>query len=216
MKSGYSIDKIGLYAFLAILITIISLGLFIGTSPDNYNRDMDLTRIKDLRDIGALVEEYKTKNGHYPLTSDSDIPNFVTIVTKKQQKYALERPKIKHKLTDVKVFIKTLETGLGRKIILPFDPQLRTTKRPIFYLYVVKGQEYELIAHLYHEYPFTRQIKKHYSKLTISNRSVAPLKIWDYKSLMSDPEFAKTVSTPLKKPGFIKKMRADIRAQGAF
>ncbi len=216
MKSGYSIDKIGLYAFLGILATIIALGLFVGTSPDQFNKDMDLTRLKDIKAIGALIEEYKTKTGHYPLSSDSNVPNFIAIVTKKQQKYAQESPKITHKRTNVKTFIKTLETGLGRKVTLPFDPQLRGIQRPIFYLYVVKGQEYELIAHLYHDYPFARSIKKHYAKLTVSNRSVPALKIWKYNTLMNDPTFAKVVATPLTKPGFIKKMRADIRKQGAF
>ncbi len=216
MKSGYSIDKIGLYAFLAILVTIIALGLFVGTSPDNYNKDMDLTRIKDITEIGALIEEYKTKTGKYPLSSESDIPNFITIVTKKQRKYAQEQPKITHKMTNVKTFIKTLEAGLGRKILLPFDPQLRTSKRPIFYLYVVKGQDYELIAHLYHAYPFTRPVKKDYSKLTISNRAVPELKIWKYDGLMKDAAFAKVLATPLTKPGFIKKIRKDIRTQGVF
>ncbi len=218
MTSRSSIDKIGLYAFLGILAAILGLGLFLGVSPDAYNRDMDLTRLKDLKEIGALVEEYKDKTGSYPLQeySRDDIPVFVPIVTKKQKKYTKEPPKYKHIRKDVKDFIAALEKGLGRKVVLPFDPQLRTLKRPIFYLYVIKNSDYELIAHLYHDFPFARQIKKHYSKVTVSNKAVKEAKIWQYKALMVDPDFARTVASPLKKPGFIKKMRDDIRKQGAF
>ncbi len=218
MKSRSTIDKIGLYAFLTVFAAVLGLGLFLGVSPNDYNKDMDLTRLKDLKQIGALIEEYKTKTGHYPLQelSKDDIPVFVPIVTQKQRKYTKEQPKAKHITKHVKIFIADLEKGLGRKIVLPFDPQLRTLKRPIFYLYVIKNSNYELIAHLYNTFPFARQIKKHYSKVTVSNRSVPELKIWNYKTLMSNPDFAKTVATPLKKPGFIKKMREDIRKEGAF
>src|SRR3990172_12178343 len=153
-----------------------------GTS-EYYQHDMDIARLNDLKIIGSYLEEYKEKQGLYPLMGTSDIPIYVHIATNEQRKHIKGGPNYPHQVVDAKIFLKTLEDGIGRKIDLPFDPQRAATNKPNFYIYMVANDTYYLAVHLHNQYMFTKNISPYYNKLELTNISNPPAGAWNYVEL---------------------------------
>lgn len=202
---------------IALLFSPLALGGDSeGGTSKRYQHDMDIVRLNDLKVIGAWIEEYKRKLGHYPLQGLSSKANYVLIATREQQQYIRGGPPQVHITTNVRDFIAVLEKGLGRKIELPFEPQRRAVNKPAFYIYMIQGQTYYLAVHLHNEYSFTRKVADFYYKAEIGNEPYIQKKIWSYKALMNNPDYKKAVSRKMYKPGYIKNLRARIRKEGAF
>lgn len=172
-----------------------------GTSS-TYQHDADIVRLKHLKYLGGLIEEYHEETGRYPLQSDDNIENYVNIASFSQKKYTQGGPPYEHRETAVEEFKVVLEKGLGRNINLPFDPQLVPVNKPNFYIYMVKGDQYYLAVHLYDGSGFARKIAPYYFKAEISNISVSSQKIYKYNELMNNPEYQKRINDEfiLKRP----------------
>lgn len=183
-----------------------------------YQHDMDIVRLNDIKEIGSYIEEYKIKTGKYPLVGAVPVPLYVWISTKEQQETIKNSkpPPYKHAVVSVKALIAELEKELGRKIIMPFDPQRKPSGRQNFYSYLVKGGTYNLAVHLYHAYPFASKIGDNWYKVEVSNNPNLKIPIWDYEVLMQDPRFLTAIAEPMTKPGYVDKLRAALRENGVF
>lgn len=176
----------------------------IGTSTD-FQHDADIVRLKHLKYLGGIIEEYRDKTGEYPLVDNSVIQNYVFIASSQQQKYVQGGPSFEHKKTDMESFKKILEKGLGRKIALPFDPQLVAVNKPNFYIYMAHEKRYFLGVHLFDGEVIGRKLGPYYYKVEISNIAIPAQKVFSYDGLMKDREFsrrikAKYIMKPPKNP----------------
>lgn len=203
-------------------IVVISFAAFIGYNflkkgtSSAYQHDADIIRLNDLKIIAGYLQEYYENNQTYPLIGASEVPIYVYIATKNQQKYIKGGPNTPHTVVPVVTFIEELEKGIGRKIELPFDPQKVPDKKPNFYIYMVSGQTYNIAIHLHQEFEFTRKITNGYNKVEVSNNPNPAHAIWSPKELFSNQNFINAASTKVNKPGYFEHMRREIRKKGAF
>ena len=159
-----------------------------GTSSE-YQHDADIVRLKHLKYWGGIIEEFKEKNGHYPLENYSPIQNYVYIASPSQQQYAKGEPPYEHTETDITRFKEVLENGLGRKIDLPFDPQLFPVNKPNFYVYITVWDRYFFSVHLHDGEGFGRKLGPYYYKAEISNVAIPERNVFAYKDLLSNEAF---------------------------
>lgn len=200
-----------------VVFFVCGLSVVVSGGPlEDYQHDMDIVRLKDIKALGALIEEYRSQSGHYPLVGAAEVPNYIFIATKEQKQFIRGKPPYEHVVTDVKEFIKEMEKGLGRKIEIPFDPQRRPVNKPNCYIYMVQGETYTLAVHLHNNYPFARKIKEFYYKLEVSNVPNPNMKIWAYEALVKNKKFQEAIAEPLLKPGYAEELRKKLREQGAF
>ena len=180
-----------------------------------FQHDLDIARLQDLKTFGALVEEYKIKTGEYPLRFTGKPPALVIIPNKK--KY-LDAPKIPEGYTLVPVteFIRTLETALGRKIDLPFDPQREMVIKPNYYVYTNVAGNYVLSVYLFNSFAFSREVEPYYHVVAIGNSGRAADGYWPYQELMVNPDYNAAISDAPYYPGQVDKIRAVIRESGIF
>ncbi len=158
-----------------------------------YQHDADIVRLRHLKYLCELIREYYIKVGHYPLQSDTQIENYVHIASPSQRKYTEGGPPYNYIKTDLEKFKMVLEKGLGRKVDLPFDPQLVPANKPSFYLYMVKGDRYFLAVHLHNGEGFARKIGPYYYKVEVSNVAIPEQQIFTYDGLMANSEFSRRV-----------------------
>jgi hypothetical protein len=203
------------YICISFLVLVIS-SVGCGKMEDRYQYDMDIIRLNDLKVLGYLVEEYHEKKGHYPFEKQYKDPLYIHITTKGQREYAKQRPPYAHILLDVKELITEIESGIGRKVDLPFDPQKVPVSKPNFYIYKMHKGYYYFAVHLYNEFSFARKVGPHYHKVEISNFSEPSQAIWKFKDLMQSRDFIKASNKKLSKPGYVKAMREKMYKEGAF
>ena len=183
-----------------------------------YQHDMDITRLNDLKEIGGYIEEFKAKTGNYPFIGVVDVPLYAQIATKDQEEIIKNSkgPPYEYKTVYAADFIKVLERGLGRKIVMPFDPQQKPSGRQNFYTYMAVKDQYFFAVHLYNEYSFAQKIGDNWYKVEISNKPQPNPLTWDYKALVTNSDFQKAIVEPLTKPGYVEQLRDKIRAEGGF
>ncbi len=169
-----------------------------------YQHDADIVRLKHLKYLCELIREYYMKVGHYPLQylvkaghdplqSDIQLDNYVYIASPSQRKYTESGLPYNHIKTDLEKFKMVLEKGLGRKINLPFDPQLVPVNKPNYYLYMVKEDRYFLAVHLHNGEGFARKVGPYYYKVEVSNIAIPERQIFTYDGLMTNSEFSRRV-----------------------
>ena len=161
---------------------------YMGTSSE-YQHDADIERLKHLKYWGGIIEEFKEKNGHYPLQNNSPTQNYVYITSPRHQQYPHGEPPYEHTKTDITKFKEVLENGLGRKIDLPFDPQLVPVNKPNFYIYMIQGDRYFFNVHLHDGEGFGRKLGPYYYKAEISNVAIPQRNIFTFKELLSSEAF---------------------------
>ncbi|MEM6812248.1 MAG: hypothetical protein AAF549_07255 [Pseudomonadota bacterium] len=182
-----------------------------------YQHDMDIVRLMDLKEIGALIKEYKSKKGVYPFQNKTTGALIVPIATKEQiAKINFGRDPRKPVVFHYNDFVKTLEDGLERKISLPFDPQRVFSGRQNFYLYEVIDDYYTLAIHLFNEYDFAQEVGKDWYKVEVSSLPNPNLPIWDYDALMNNKSFQNAIAIPLKKEGYVEPFRQKLRDEVGF
>lgn len=176
-----------------------------GTSAA-YQRDMDIVRLQDLQRIGGLLDEYHERTGTCPFVTDDTVETYVFIATPEQREYVGDGPSYEHRTIGVDELRAELERVLDREIKLPADPQKVPVNKPSFYLYMTRGQTYNLAVHVHRRFSFARNVKPDYNKVEISNRANPELKIWTYDGLMKDEAFQSASSESLRRPGFIEQL----------
>lgn len=162
----------------------------------------DIVRLEHLKYYADLIEEYKTKTGHYPLQENSQTPVYSLIYNKIQKDFASDSNPGQHKLVSPADFFSELEKGLGRKIDQRFDPQYAPTCRPIFYIYMIQNDTYYFAVHLSKYYPFSKRVDKNYYKVEVSNKSVPSYKFYTIQELSGNEKYIQAVSIPLKNKGY--------------
>ena len=180
---------------------------------DRYQHDIDIARLNDLKVMGAYVEEYRNVKGRYPFEGEYDVPVYVYIATRGQQKYVKGAPPVEHVRVGVKDFIAELEEGLGTSVLLPFDPQKVPVKKPNFYIYMIDSGTFNLAVHLYSEFSFARKVSEHYFKVEVSNSPNTSYGIWPYEDLLKDKDFIAASSEKPAKPDYVEEMRQKMYSQ---
>ena len=181
------------------LVCIASNSFALFGMEKKYQHDADIYRLRHLEYFGNLIEEYHDKTGRYPLQGESELQNYVHIAAPHQQKYVRGGPQYKHDVTDVEMFRKVLEEGLGRKVDFKFDPQKVPAGAPNFYIYMIEGDSFFFAVHLYNEHSFARPIGKHYHKVEITNETPQRRGLWKFDELLEDETFQKALKeTPYK------------------
>lgn len=176
-----------------------------------YQHDADIFRLRHLEYFGGLIEEYHQKTGKYPLQENSEYQNYVHIAAPHQQKYATGGPSHKHNITNIETFRKELEQGLGRTIDLKFDPQKVPVDAPNFYIYMIEGDSYYFAIHLYHEFPFSNSIAKHYNKVEITNVESRQHGQWKFEDLQNNLDFKTSQNEKPYKEAFFKTLEEKYR-----
>ncbi len=160
-----------------------------------YQHDADIVRLKHLKYLGGIIEEFKEKTGEYPLVNGSPLQNYVHIASSHQQEYAQSGgPPYEHTKTGMREFKKILERGLNRKIDLPFDPQTVAVNKPNFYIYMTERDRYFLSVHLHDGEGVGRKVGPYYYKAEISNVSIPNENIFTYKKLLTNRVFSKRIN----------------------
>lgn len=162
----------------------------------------DIVRLKHLKYYAELIEEYKSKTGHYPFQEKSQTQIYTFIYNNQQKKYASDTNPNKHKLISPQDFFAELEKGLDRKINQMYDPQYAPTCRPIFYIYMIQDDTYYFAVHLSKYYSFSKRVDKNYYKVEVSNKSEPAYKIYTIKELSENAKYIEAVSIPLKNEGY--------------
>lgn len=172
---------------------------------DKYQHDADIFRMRHLKYYGDLLNEFFAKTGRYPLQDKSEHQNYVHIAAPHQEKYVQGGPPYQHTVTPIQDFRSELESGLGRKVDLKFDPQKVPESAPCFYIYMIIEDKYFFASHLYNEYSFSNPIGKHYNKVEITNSGLSRRGLWDFKNLLTNEDFIKALNgKPYKNAWFLK------------
>ena len=191
-----------------VIVCALALGYtFRSGTSEAYQHDADIIRLHDLVEIGALIEEFKDLTGKYPLEGVTNLDNYVAIATPEQQQYNNQKIPYSHKKTTIKEFINELESGLGRSIRMPTDPQRVPVNKPNWYVYMIRGEAYFLAIHTHNAFPFSRRIGDYYYKVEVSNRAIPDTKIWKYEELIVDKEFQSAIAASMHKSDYFKAMR---------
>lgn len=194
------------------MILLLILLLNFGCTSDKYQHDADILRVNHLEYIDGLVEEYKEKTGHYPFADERvSIPTYVFIATPKQIEWFKDDMPIEHITVSAEEFKMELESGLGRRVVIPCDPQKRGDSKPNFYMYMVQGKDYILAVHLHEGYGFGKKIGEDYYKVEVSSRVYEPNMIWSPKELFSKKEFKDVKSRDIYNPKYFEANKNELR-----
>lgn len=157
-----------------------------------FQDDCDIIRLKDLVYYGKLIEAYKAKIGKYPF-AQTNRTVYSLIYNNMQKQYAVDTNPNEHVLVSPRDFFQELEKGLGAPVNQHFDPQYVPLHRPVFYIYMVEGDEYFFAVHVSKYYSFSKKVASHYYKVEISSGDDLPYKIYSVDTLASNPKYTAAV-----------------------
>lgn len=166
-----------------------------------FQDDCDIVRLKDLMYYGKLIEKYKLKTGKYPFAKKNE-EVYCLIYNKNQKKYSKDENPNKHLSVPPEDFFIELEKELGVKIEQRFDPQYVPSGRPIFYIYMVNGNDYYFAVHLSKYYSFSKKIDSNYYKVEISNNDDEKYKIYTVQTLEKNKKYMEAIAAEMYKKDF--------------
>lgn len=161
-----------------------------------YQDDCDIVRLQHLLYYGKLIEEYKQKSGKYPFEGEKQ-QVYAFVYNNLQKKYCKDTNPNQHKQVSPKDFFAELEKGLGRQIDQLFDPQYVPSGRPVFYIYMINGNQYYFAVHLSKYYPFSKKIDSNYYKVELSNISDKKYKFYTVEDLENNKKYQESTSKKL-------------------
>ena len=161
-----------------------------------YQDDCDILRLQHLVYYGKLIEEYKTNVGKYPFEGENQ-QVYAFIYNNEQKDYCNDTNPHPHIQMSPKEFFSELEKGLDRKIDQLFDPQYVPSGRPVFYIYMIDGEQYFFAVHLSKKYPFSRKVASRYYKTEISNISDEAHRFYKVEELEKNEAFQKATNKKL-------------------
>ena len=165
-------------------------------TEQEYQDDCDIVRLQHLLYYGKLIEEYKQKVGKYPFEGEKQ-QVYAFIYNNKQKKYCKDTNPNKHKQVSPKEFFAELEKGIGRQIDQLFDPQYVPSGRPVFYIYMIDGNQYFFAVHLSKYYPFSKKVDSNYYKIELSNISEKDYKFYTVQELENNKKYQESTSKKL-------------------
>lgn len=211
------------YIVQIVLLTFLLVGCsstektsgFSGTS-EALQHDLDQVRLRDLKILSGLIEDYRDVTGRYPFQGDTDLPHYVRIATREQQKYFGEGPPYEHKNSTAKQFVSELQAKLG-DIEVPFDLQRVPVNKPNFYIYLVNGDAYFLAVHLHNDFSFSTNISRFYNKVEVTNNEQAVRPgVWLRSALLDHPEYNAALQASAYKPGYTTQLRTRLGGNNAY
>lgn len=193
------------------------LDFFKSGTSEALQHDFDIVRLNDLVQLSGYIEQYHDLTGRYPLEGETELPHYVHIATKEQEKYADVGPPYSHKRTSAKAFIDELQKELGTDIQIPFDLQRVPTNKPNFYIYMIKDSTYYLAVHVHQDFPFANKIGDYYNKVEVTNYPGTKRKgTWLRSDLIVNPSFVDAIEAIPYKPGYAEELREKLGANDAF
>lgn len=211
------------YIVHAILVAFLLTGCsaaekqsgFSGTS-EALQHDLDLVRLQDLKTLSGFIEKYREQEGRYPFQGETDLPHYVQIATREQQKYLGQGPPYPHKSTTAIKFVAELQAKLG-SIEVPFDLQRVPVNKPNFYIYLITDDVYFLAVHLHNDYSFSSNVSRFYNKVEVTNSEQAVRHgVWLRSELLSHPEYNAALQAEPYKAGYTTQLREKLGGNGAF
>ncbi len=140
MKNKSKKFKIGCGISLIVVVIIIIAIILILKSIIPYSpfqKDADIIRLQHLRYYGELLDKYYKKTGKYPFQGLKDIPIYIHIATKNQEKQITGKIPYAHEIYSFKKFIEEIEKTLSIKLERNYDPQKHGVYKPNYYIYGV-------------------------------------------------------------------------------
>lgn len=153
-----------------------------------FQKDADIVRLRHLKYWVAIIEDYQSKVGHYPLQGESDTPLYVFIATPSQlaslstSDHLIASGQLKSPFSTstssapptrtMKDFVNVLEAGLNRQITEYYDPQdtINTdNSRPNLYTYTINNDTYTFSINTHQHYLFSRFIAPNFHTVEVSN-----------------------------------------------
>lgn len=186
---------------------------FSGTS-EALQHDLDLARLQDLKALSGTIEKYQQQTGKYPFEGLADVPVYVHIATREQQRFAKAGPPYEHKKVAAKEFVTVLQSALG-DIEIPFDLQHVPVNKPNFYIYKIVDDTYHLAVHVHNDYSFANKVANFYHKVEVTNKSVGG-GAWLRTDLLAHPEFNAALKAQPYKPGYTESLRVKLGGNSAF
>ena len=158
-----------------------------------YQRDADLYRISHLIHYGELLSEYYQEEGRYPFQGESEKQVQVTFATNEQRQY-LNKDSDGIVVYSANEFRDEISAALGRDVELRFDPQRVPTTMQLYYLYVVDGDKYYFVVHLYNQYSFAANRGPNFNQVEITNDDISHPGFWKFEELIRDSRFQSVAS----------------------
>lgn len=175
-------------------------------SFQGFQDDADIYRLRHIKYYGELLEKYYKKTGKYPFQGEEKLPIYVFIANDKQEEYTKDENPQQHKVYTLKSFIKELENELGEKIHQYYDPQFKPNKKPNYYMYMIRDNQYFFAVHTSRYKNFTTKVADNYYKVEISNKKLKGTNILTLDELVSNAEFNEIInSKPVKEGLFIER-----------
>jgi hypothetical protein len=169
-----------------------------------FQDDADIYRLRHLKYYGALVEEFKKKTEKYPFEGIKNVPVYVFVANDKQEQYTKQKNPNPHQVLSFKKFVLELETKLGKKIDQYFDPQYAPNKKPNFYIYMIRDNQYFFAVHISKYYNFSSKVADNYYKVEISNLPPKGSNTQTYSNLVKNESFIKIINKKGIKEGFFE------------
>ena len=188
-----SAKKYFLISFACLFACFISFYLGITIPEQAYQDDCDVVRLQHLSYYGNLIEEYKDKVGKYPFEGEEQ-QVYAFIYNNNQKEYCVDTNPYSHIQKTPAEFFSELESGLGRKIDQLFDPQYVPSGRPVFYIYMIDGNQYFFAVHLSKKYPFSKKVASKYYKTEISNIPDEEYQFYKIQELEKSEDYIKATN----------------------
>jgi hypothetical protein len=137
----------------------------------------DRQRVRDVHAIAALVEDYKTRTGRYPLVGPDGAMKNVVI--------APWLPRHRNETTvDFDTFAGDLKAVLGAGLHIPFDPDNNAESEKV-YVYSTLGTGYGVAAGLHHHVAFSERVMGDHVQYRVGSREDVVLPILEYGKLVA-------------------------------
>lgn len=151
--------KMKMMAIAAILLIVagvivsIAIPKIYRAMDESYQKATDPIRVKHVEQIVTTILEYADKTGAFPFEEHTaERPFMVLIGHSQQEEDAFAQEKVLARgatFANATTLEAELSKILGRRIVLPRDPQKVATYAPNVYIYFVAEGQMSVAAHLY-------------------------------------------------------------------
>ena len=85
-----------------------------------------------------------------------------------------------------------------------YDPQYAPNKKPNYYKYMIRGNQYFFAVHISRYYGFSGKVSDHYYKVEISNMPTESCRILPYSDLIKNEQFNAILNREVWKKDFFR------------
>jgi len=191
---------------LKVTSVFLVIFLLIGCSKKEtmFQKDADIVILRHLKYYGRLIDEYHEITGKYPLQQVMPMPFYVCVANDQQMEFVELQPEGPHAEVPFSVFVKQIESALGREINEYYDPKDQPVYKPNFYVYRIHNDTFYFTAYVHRPYSFARKVAESYYKVVISNSPDPENKIFSPEKLFNSPEFNKEINKTVSEKNFFK------------